>query len=237
MRWLALALAALALAGCETTAEKSAKLEKAAKRLAVAGNGLLITHPSTDVKVLQTTVLQGSEGAAAVVRLSNVSSHTLRDVPIAITVKDAGGHTLFQNNAPGLEAALVSVPSLPAHGEASWVDDQLPASGKPASVSALVGQAPTAAGGAPQIGIQGIHVIEDPSRGIGTSARLSNHSRVAQQNLVVFAVARRGGKLVAAGRAVLGEVAAGASMSFEVFYVGDPRGAQLAMSAPPTTFR
>jgi hypothetical protein len=232
-----LLLVALALAGCETTAEKSAKLETAAKRLAVKQSGLLITHPSTDVKVLQTTVLQDSEGAAAVVRLRNTSSRALRDVPIAITVRDAGGQTLFQNNAPGLEAALVSVPSLPAHGEVSWVDDQLPASGKPAAVSALVGQAPAAAGGAPQIGIQGIHVIEDPSRGIGTSARLSNHSRIAQQNLVVFAVARRGGKLVAAGRAVLGEVAPGASMSFQVFYVGDPRGAQFVMSASPTTSR
>jgi hypothetical protein len=238
MRLATLLLVALALAGCETTAEKSAKLERAARRAAVTQNGLVITRPSTEVKVLETVALHSSEGAAAVVVLRNVSSRTLRDVPIAITVKDAGGGTLFQNNAPGLESALVSVPSLPAHGELSWVDDQLPATGQPAGVRALLGQAPTATTGAvPQIAIQGAHLIEDPSRGIGTSAKVSNHSRVAQQNLVVFAIGRRGGRIVAAGRAVVAELAAGASAPFQVFFVGDPRGAQLQISAPPTTFR
>jgi len=237
MRSATLLLVALALAGCETTAEKSAKLERAASRAAVVQNGLLITHPSAEVKVLETAALHSSEGAAAVVVLHNVSSRTLRDVPIAITVKNASGQTLFQNNAPGLEAALVSVASLPAHGELSWVDDQLPATGQPAAVNALLGQAPTAAGAVPQIEIHGVHMIEDPSRGIGTSAKVTNRSRVAQQNLVVFAVARRGGRIVAAGRALLAELAAGGSAQFEVFFVGDPRGAQLQISAPPTTFR
>lgn len=237
MRSPMLLLVALTLAGCETTAEKSAKLERAVKRATAAQSGLLITHPSTAVKVLETAALHGSEGAAAVVVLRNVSSRTLRNVPIAITVKNASGQTLFQNSAPGLEAALVSVPSLPAHGELAWVDDQLPATGQPAVVSALVGQAPTAAGQVPQIGVQGAHSIEDPSRGIGTSAKISNHSRVAQQNLVVFAVARRGGKIVAAGRALVPELAAGSSTQSEVFFVGDPRGAQLQISAPAATFR
>ena len=189
----ALVLAAVALAGCETTAEKSARLERAAKRATAVQSGLLITHPSTEVKVLETVALHGSEGAGAVVVLQNISARAERDVPIAITVKNAGGQTLFQNNAPGLEGALVSVASLPAHGELAWVDDQLPATGKPTAVSAVLGQAPTLAGAMPQIEVQGAHLIEDPTRGIGASARVSNRSRVAQQNLVVFALARRGG--------------------------------------------
>jgi hypothetical protein len=236
VRRAALLLAALALAGCETTAEKSAKLERAAKRASVVQSGLLITHPSTDVKVLETAALHGSEGAAAVVVVRNNSSRPLRAVPIAITVKNAGGQTLFQNNAPGLEAALVSVASLPAHGELSWVDDQLPATGKPATVSAVLGQAPAAAA-PPKIEIQGAHTIEDPSRGIGTGAMISNRSPIAQQNLVVFAVARRGGRIVAAGRANVAELAAHASAQFQVFFVGDPRGARLQLSAPATTLR
>lgn len=237
VRSATLLLVALALAGCETTAEKSARLERAAKRATVVQSGLLITHPSAEVKILETVALHGSEGAAAVVVLHNVSSRAQRDVPIAITVKNAGGQTLFQNNAPGLEAALVSVASLPAHGELAWVDDQLPATGQPAAVSALVGQAPTVAGAVPQIEVQGAHMIEDPSRGVGAAAKVSNRSRVAQQSLVVFAVARRGGKIVAAGRAVVPELAARAATPFQLFFVGDPRGAQLQISAPPTTFR
>lgn len=236
MRRAALLLAALALAGCETTAEKSAKLERAAKREAVVQSGLLITHPSTAVKVLETVALHGSEGAAAVVVLHNVTSRALRDVPIAITVKNASDQTLFQNNAPGLESALVSVASLPAHGELSWVDDQLPATGKPTSVTAQLGQAPTLASPVPQVEIRGAHLIEDPSRGVGTGAEVSNRSRVAQQNLVVFAVARRGPRIVAAGRALVSELAGRGSARLQVFFVGDPRGARVQLSAPATTF-
>jgi hypothetical protein len=236
VRRVALLLAALALAGCETTAEKSAKLERAAKRATIVQSGLQITHPSTEVKVLETAALHGSEGAAAVVVVRNDSARSLRTVPIAITVKNAGGQTLFENNAPGLEGALVSVASLPAHGELSWVDDQLPATGKPATVGAVLGQAPVA-GALPRIEIQGEHMIEDPSRGIGAAARISNRSPIAQRNLVVFAVARREGHIVAAGRAIVAELAARASAQFQVFFVGDPRGAQLQFSAPPTAVR
>jgi hypothetical protein len=59
---------------------------------------------------------------------------------------------------------------------------------------------------------------------------------VAQHHLVVFAVARKGGRIVASGRAVLPEVPPGASVPFQVYFVGDPSGAQIETSAPATTF-
>ncbi len=225
----------LVCCGCETTQEESAKLEGQAKQVALAQDGLSITRESADVKVLSTTVVHGAEGAAAVVTLSNDSAHALRAVPIAITVRDAGGRTLFQNNSPGLEAGLVSVPSLAAHGTLRWVDDQVPAGGGPASVRARVGEAPAIAGSVPQIAIAGVHMIDDPSNGFGAAGSVSNRSRIEQRNLVVFAVARRGATVVAAGRAVLPELAAGASLPFQAFFYGDPHGAQLEVSAPPTT--
>jgi len=231
-------LLALALTGCETTAEKSAKLEREAQRAAhgaLAAKGLSITRESADVKVLGATLVRSAEGAAAVVTLRNVSSHTLRALPIAITVKGAGGATLFQNNAPGLEAALVSISSIAPHGELTWVDDQVTASG-PATVQARVGEGASAAGSAPKIAVAGVHPIEDPSNGAGAAGTVGNHSAIAQQKLVVFVTARRGGRIVAAARAVLPEVAAGASAPFQAYFIGDPHGAQLQASAPPTTF-
>jgi hypothetical protein len=232
----ALVLVALALTGCETTAERSAKLEREAARHAsrAAASGLSIARESREVRVLAATVVRGSEGAAAVVTLRNTSSHTLRAVPLAITVSDGHGKTLYQNNAAGLETALVSVPSLAAHGELSWVDDQVPASGEPVAASARVGEAPAATGSVPLIVIGGAHLIEDPSNGVGASGIVSNRSRVPQDSLVIFAVARRAGRIVAAGRAVLPELAASSSMPFQIFFVGDPHGAQLQLSAPPT---
>lgn len=234
--WAALALATLALSGCETTAERSAKLQRQAKRVTLTEKGLSITRESSDVKVLGATIVRGSEGSAAVVTLQNHSSRTLRGVPLAITVRDSGGRTLFQNNGPGLEAALVSVASLGPHRTIAWVDDQLPAGSAPASVSARVGQAPALSGSLPKLTIAGARLSEDPSNGLVASGTISNRSSIAQTSLVLFGVARRAGRIVAAGRGVLPELAAGASAPFQVFLVGDGRGAQLLLSAPPTSF-
>jgi hypothetical protein len=53
---------------------------------------------------------------------------------------------------------------------------------------------------------------------------------------VVYAIARKGGRIVAAGRAVLPEVGQGASVPFQAYFVGDPKGARIEATAPPSTF-
>ncbi len=228
-------LALLALSGCETTAEKSAKLEKAAHHQRLAEKGLTIAKQSSDVRVLSATLVHGHEGNAAIVTLQSDSAHALRAVPIAISVKDAHGSTLFQNNTPGLEAALTSLASLGAHGKATWIDDQILASDTPASVSAIVGEAPSVSGALPRIEVSAVHTSEEGGTQ-GAAGTVRNDSSVMQQNLVVYVLARRGGQIVAAGRAVLPEVGAGASLPFQAFFVGSPAGAHLEASAPPTTF-
>jgi hypothetical protein len=233
-RALALLAPALALAGCQTSAEKSAKLEKEAQRhsLAAGRSGLSITRTSALVKVTGTALLRSAEGAVAVVELRNSSGHALRSVPLAVTATNARGATVYQNNAAALEAALVSVPSLAAHATFTWVDDQVPFSGSPTAVRARVGEAPIVVGPVPQMTVSGVHLIEDPTNGVGAAGIVSNRSRVAQEKLVMFGVARRSGKIVAAGRAVLPELAAGTQLPFQIFFVGDPHGAELQVSAP-----
>jgi len=234
---LALALGALVLSGCETTAEKSAKLERQAKRVTLKQEkGLTITHESATVTVTGTAVLHGSERAAAVVTLKNRSARAQREVPIAITVKDARGRTLFENNEPGLESALVSIPSIPPHATIAWVDDQIPASGSPASVSAQVGQAPALAGQLPELTVAEAKLSEDPASGTTAEGTVANRSKVAQSGLVLFALARRAGKIVGAGRAVVAELAPGASAPFQASLVGDAHGAGVQVSAPPASF-
>lgn len=225
------------LSGCETTAEKSAKLERQAKRVTLKQEkGLTIARESTTVTVAGTAVLHGSERAAAVVTQKNRSAHAQHEVPIAITVKDGHGKTLFQNNEPGLERALVSIPSIPAHETVVWVDDQLPASGSPASVSARVGQAPALAGQLPELTVADAKLSDDPASGTIAEGTVANRSKVAQSGLVLFALARRAGKIVAAGRAVVPELAPGASASFQASLVGDAHGASVQVSAPPASF-
>jgi hypothetical protein len=239
VRRAALVLIALALTGCETTAEKSAKLERAAKLAAAkrpaSARAPSFTRPSAHVRVLGTALVRSSEGAAAAVTLRNDSARALKEVPIAITVRDAHGRTVFENDVAGSEPALVAVPSIPAHGGLVWVDDQLP-KGEGVTVSARVGEAPAISGSAPAIAVSGASIGEEASNGLGAAGTVSNHSKTTQLHLVVFAVARRGGRIVAAGRAVLPELTSGASAPFHAFFVGDPRGGQLQVSAPPVTF-
>ncbi len=232
---LALLLAGAALSACETTAEKSARLGREAKHVTVATKGLQITRESTDVKVLSASIVKGSEGTAVVVELKNRSSKVLLNVPIAIAAKDASGKTVYENNAPGLEKALVSVSALAPHATIAWVDDQLPATTAASSLSARVGAVPAAHGKLPALTIGGAQLGEAPANGLVATGRVTNHSSSAQASLVVYAVARRGPAVVAAGRGVLPQLAAGASAHFEAFMVGSAAGAKLQVAAPPTS--
>jgi len=232
VRWAALVLAALALTGCETTAEKSAKLERVAKQhKALAQHGLSITKLSTKVKVIETAVLSSPEGAAALVKLRNLSGTALSDVPIEITVTDPSGASIYSNNAPGLAPALVSVPLLPAHGRLTWIDDQLPLGGQPRSVSARLGEGQPAPAKMPTLNVEATSLSGQSAGEPEAEGRVVNHSTLAQHEVVVYALARRAGRTVAAGRAVLPQVPAGASTRFQLYFIGDPRGAQLQFTA------
>jgi hypothetical protein len=236
---LALALVGLALGGCETTAEKSAKLERAAKAHARAGGsgarGLSIGHRSAVVKVRAAAVVHSSEGTAVVVTLRNTSAHALRGVPIAIHVLDAHGASIYANTVAGLGAALTSVALLPAHGEVAWIDDQIQAAGVPVSVKAIVGEAQAVSRTIPQVSISGARGTEASASESGAEGSVVNRSAVAQRELVVDCVARRGAKIVAAGRAVIQQVPARATVRFQLFFIGEARGARLQFSAPATT--
>jgi hypothetical protein len=228
-------LALLALSGCESTQEKSAQLEKTAHHTRVAERGLSIGKANPDITVLAATLVRGNEGAAAIVTVRNDSASVLREVPIAITVKNAQGATVFQNNTPGVEAALTSLGSLPAHSIMTWVDDQVPATGNPVSVTAIAGISPAVSGALPEVEVMDVHPSEES--GSATAAgSVRNRSRVTQHALVVYAVVRRAGRIVAAGRAILPEVAPGATAPFQAYLVGGPQaGARLEASAPAST--
>ncbi len=238
MRWAALALAALALAGCETSAEKSAKLEREAKLhpAAKAATGLTIARASSKVKVASAILITGSEGSAAVVTLQNDSAQTLREIPVAVYVKGAGGATVYTNTTPGVGHTLTSASLIAPHGTLVWVDDQVQAAGgTAASVSARVGEVSSAPGATPRLSVRGVQLHEDPVNGLGAQGELVNESSVAQRELVVYAIARKGGRIVAAGRAVIPQAAPGAATHFQVFFVGEVKGASLQLTAPPTT--
>ncbi len=67
--------------------------------------------------------------------------------------------------------------------------------------------------------------------------KVTNRSDVEQRNLTVFAVARKDGRVVAAGRGAVERLKPRASATYQVFFIGNPEGARLTLAAPPTTLR
>ena len=104
-------------------------------------------------------------------------------------------------------------------------------------MDARLGESASSAASPPRIRVSGVHHTEDPSAGPGTTGTVSNGSATAQRLLVVYAVGRRGGKIVAAGRAVVPELAGSSAAHFQLFLLGDGGGAKLQVAAPATTLR
>jgi hypothetical protein len=238
-----LALLALTTAGCETSAQKSARLEKAAKRheeasvarAKLAEAALKITHQSRLIKVSSVTLLRSSEGDAVAITLRNTSKETLAAIPIAFTIRNAQGAPAYTNAMPGQNASLISVALLAAHSRLTWVDDQVSEAPPGASVHVKVGQGTAVHSSPPQLSIAAARTIEDPASGAGEEGEVLNHSKLTQRELVIFSVARRGPQIVAAGRAVVPSAPAGAGTRFQLFFIGSPKGAALETAAPPTT--
>ena len=225
----------LALCGCQSTQERSAELQRDAKHTLLASQGVSVTKESPNVRVVHSTIIHTSTGTAVVVQMRNVSAKTLQDAPIELTVKDAKGGVLYQNNAPGLEPSLTKVAVLEPGAETIWVDDQVQVAGTPASTSGLVGEATTASQ-VPRMEVLNAHLSSEPGAEATESGNVANRSATPQANLVVYALARRAGRIVAAGRAVLPEIEAGTSVPFQIYFVGNPQGAHVEVSAPATTF-
>ena len=120
--------------------------------------------------------------------------------------------------------------------EATWVHDQILAVGKPDSVKVKVG-----AGGEPFTGeIPEVSVSEpklegDPNSGLAVSGEVANRSGEDQDRVLLYAVARDGDRVVAAGRGAVEHLkASGKSLPYSVFFIGDPKGAQMDLTHYPT---
>ena len=234
---LALALALLAPTACESTQAKSAKL-KAKGQKALNEKGLDVTKRNADVQVVAKKVLHDANGSAVVVVMRSRAAAPLRGVPVEIEVFDAKGKSIFKNDQPGVDKSLVGPSILPPREEFAWVHDQVAASGTPESVKVTPGAAKgTVEGQLPEIEVSAPHLAGDVTSGIEATGTVRNASKVEQQDLVLYCVARRGADIVAAGRGGIPRLKVGQKRSYHVFFIGDPRGAKLSIEAPPTVLK
>jgi hypothetical protein len=233
----ALAVLALgALSACQSTQDRSAELEEEGGKTLLAASGLKVERESADVKVRSTALLSDRNGAAVVVRLRSESDRDLVDVPILIDVRDARGKSVYRNDIPGIEPALAAVPYVPAGGEVDWVHDQVLSTGRPSSVKVKVGaDAASHSGELPEIEATPPSLEGDPVSGLAATGDVVNRTGEEQGRLLVYVVARRGGNVVAAGRGAIDHLKASTKpLHYDVFFIGNPSGAALEVSAFPT---
>jgi len=230
--------AVAALAGCESTQDKSDRLRKQAKRFVNKQKGVVVTRTNRQVKVTDTTVLHDENGTAVVAELSNSSPKIMAGVPVSIDVKSGANKSLFRNDTPGLEPALTSVAVLPPREDLFWVNDQVPLSGTPKDVDVKVGvargQAPAKP---PKLEVSRPKFQGDPTSGIAAVGYVKNESKLLQTKVTVFCVARKGGRVIAAGRSGIQRIKPGRRGRYKVFFIGNPRGGRLEAWAPPTVLR
>lgn len=225
---------AVLAAGCQSTQSKSEEIAANLGPVKIE-KGLEIKQTSKDVKVLDTTVLTDPNGTAVVVTVKNESSDDLVGVPIAIDVVDAKDKSVYKNNIPGLDPTLTTIPIIKAGETLDWVNSQVAPTGEPDDVEAKIGaDAEPLDEEIPDFTIGDPELKNDPVSGVNATGSATNNTDVQQQDLLLYGVARSGGKIVAAGRALLDKVNAGATRYYHIFFIGDPEGAETGVTSFPT---
>ncbi len=232
---LALAGVALVVTGCESTQDKSAKIGAALGPVAQE-KGLEIDQRSKEVEVVSTTLLTDANGSAVVVELHNGSNRDLAEVPLLIDVLDAKGKSVYRNDIPGIEPALAAVPFIPAGGDVAWVHDQVLATGKPVEAKAIVGAgAEEFSGEPPAVSVSEPKLEGDPYTGVAAGGEVVNESGEDLDRLLLYAVARDGDRIVAAGRGAIEPLKDKPKpVHYNVFFIGDPGGADVTIAQFPT---
>ncbi len=231
----------LLISGCTSTQDKAAAIRRNAG--AFNQKGVTVARRNPDVAVSRTSVIQDQNGTAAVVEMRNKSGRDLSGLPIAIDVLGKKRERIFRNDTPGLEPSLTGTSVLARHASLFWVNDQVAVGqdvgARARSVKAKVGEptGPRPPRTLPKISLSTPRITNDPYSGSFARGNATNASKVEQRKLIIFAVARKGGRIVAAGRGGIDRLPAKGRRLYRIFFIGNPKGAQIELSAPPTVLQ
>jgi hypothetical protein len=226
------------LAGCTTTQQKAARLQLNNARIRLNETRLRLAGQSSEVRVTSVNLLttRSRSEAAVVVTVRNQAPKPVSDLPLLVGLNLPGGHRTDLNAASGMSYFRNHLPAIPAHGGLTWVltlHRRIPAGAKPFAVVGTASPTTATAIGA----LPALRVASVKTNGSDASFTVLNSSSVSQYQLPVYALARRGQRLVAAGQTAIGELDGGDSAQLRLAFVGDPTGASLSFEAPPTIFK
>jgi hypothetical protein len=225
-----LVLLAVAVSGCATTQDANKRASINADRTLASREPLVLRGTDRNVQVISTSVVNGKDGSAVVVVLRNRGDQPVNDLPIEVGPE--GGEPVntrpnvpyFQSHAPaiaaGEEATWVYVSKVPLHADRAFARVGSPAS-PPVATAERLSELET--GGS--------------SHGSSVRAEVTNDIGIPQYDLDVYAVARKGGRYVAAGRANLEHLGVSKTARLRLSLIGDAKGAQIQVFAPQTLFQ
>ena len=229
-------LAASALAGCQSTQATSAEKAENGDKLLHQGS-IEIGKENTDIEVVSATLIPGPDTSAVAVQLHNNSAEGFANVPIQLNVLDAKGKSVFKNDAKGTDPTLIGVPVIQPNADVWWVHDQIFAIGKPDSVKVTVGSGADPLPELPEVDAEEPKVEHDSISDLDeATGDIENPGDEDLRKVYLYAVAVKDGKAVAAGRGAIDKLKADAAKPeiYNIFFVGDPTGAEIEFSATPT---
>lgn len=226
------------VAGCESTQDKAREVQEQNAQALASEEGVEVTRANPAVKVTGTTLLHDQYGDAIVVELQNTSNQPQVQLPILVDLRDAKGQSVYKNDVPGIDPALTHVPLIPPGETVTWVNDQLVPAAPAKSAKVTVGISEAGAPARlPEVAVSPARIVNDPN-GVVAQGTVTNKSQLDQKKLVLFAVARSGGKVVAAGRGQFKNLKVGGRPGkYDIFFIGDPRGAEVEVTAPPSVLQ
>jgi hypothetical protein len=226
-------LLAAAVSGCATTQDANQRASIQADRTIASRQPLAFKGVSRDVRVVDASVVRGRDGSAIVVVLRNTGDAAANDLPIEVGPQ--GGRPLNAGaNVPYFQS---HAPAIAAGDEATWVyttQERLGSGAAFARVGAPAVGAPKA-DRVPELQVSDSGVSSTKDGG-SVLAEVTNDSGVPQYGLDVYAVARKGGRYVAAGRTSLAHLGVSKSAHLTLTLVGDAKGADVRIFVPPTLF-
>lgn len=240
---VAVAGASGALAGCASTQQKSERAEVIASRTLLGRQQLRVTRRDPRVEVRSVETVRDAHRVAFVVRLRNRGTEPVNDLPVGVGTRTPEGRRRLLNGRPGLPYWQTHGPAIAPGASATLVvvaDTDRRLRGRPFAVVGRADRRPTVATVLPAIELTARADAAGRSASGGhrktVAVDVRNRSDVPQYGLEIYAVARRGGRLVAAGRVPLSHLGSDDRATASVPLVGDARGAQILLSTSPTLF-
>jgi hypothetical protein len=224
------------LAGCVSTQTKNARLVIENERTVDTQALVRVTRVNPQVAVSGIALVRAPRGAAIAVSLHNLASHPFSDLPISIGIARPTGARYYLNRKANLGYLDTHIVALGARTTTSWVlplrQTKLPAGRLFADVGYSQVPAGTRQGSLPSIAVS----AAGAGNSGGIEVAVDNRSGVPQARLPVYAVARKAGHDVAAGRATIDALSGGAHRMLRLQLLGSFNGATVELSAAPTIF-